>query len=83
MFITEYDEEKARRDIYEDGYEDGDKNGYERGDKNGVERGVKRGRIIELWDLVKENDITLERAASRMNMTVEEFQSAAAELALN
>ena len=71
MFIDEYDEERARREIYEDGYDDG------------VKRGVKRGRITVLWDLVKENDITLERAASKMNMTVEEFQRAAAELALN
>ena len=67
MFLTEYDEERARREIYEDGFEDG----------------IEAGQLTVLWKFVKKNVFTLEEAASRINMTVEEFQRAAAELALN
>ena len=71
MFIDEYDEERARREIYEDGYEDG------------FETGVQRGQLTVLWNAVQENDITLEEAASWMNMSVEEFQREAEEAATN
>ena len=83
MFITEYDEEKAMRDAYDDGYEEGYKRGYKRGYERGYERGVKRGRLTILWEIVQENVITLERAADRMNMSVEEFQRALTEFAIS
>ena len=59
MFLTEYDEERARREIYDDGYDDG----------------IEAGQLTVLWKFVKKNVFTLEEAASRINMTVEEFQS--------
>ena len=83
MFITEYDEEKAIRDMYDDGYEDGYAEGYAEGYKRGYARGFKRGQLTVLWKFVKKNVITLEEAAREMNMTVEEFQSALTEFAIN
>ena len=42
---------------------------------DGVEqRGIEKGILLALCDLVQDNLITIEEAAKRANMTVEEFE---------
>ncbi len=42
--------------------------------EQGIEQGIEQGRILQLIKLVESGDITVERAAQKSNMTVEEFK---------
>ena len=42
--------------------------------KDVLEQGIEQGRILQLIKLVESGDITVERAAQKSNMTVEEFK---------
>ena len=37
MLLTEYDEKKHIRDIYKEGYDDGERAGYDKGERDGCE----------------------------------------------
>lgn len=43
MLLTEFDEKKYKRTIYNDGYEDGELAGYSRGEAEGFSRGELAG----------------------------------------
>ena len=50
-------------------------NGIEQqAEKDVLEQGIEQGRILQLIKLVESGDITVERAAQKSNMTVEEFK---------
>ena len=57
MCVTEYDEERTLRGRYEEG----------------VEKGIEKGRIKTLAELVKDGILTIVQAATRAQMTEEEF----------
>lgn len=46
----------------------------ERLKKMGREEGIEEGKILTLIDLVQEGELSIERAAQRMGMTVEAFE---------
>jgi len=48
--------------------------GIEKGIKIGIEQGIEQGALVTLVSLVKDNLLSIEEAAKRVNMTVEEFQ---------
>ena len=45
-----------------------------KGIKDGIEVGIKTGKIETLCDLVTDNLLSVEEAAKRADMTVEEFE---------
>ena len=57
------------------GMEIGEKRGMEIGQKQGISIGRSDGRIMMLSELVKESELTLERAAALANMTPAEFEA--------
>ena len=65
-------------EIYEEKFEEGLEEGREEGRAVGLEEGravgLEEGRRTVLIELVKTGDISMECAAERANMTVEEFQ---------
>ena len=82
MCLFEYDEERhikaERADAKEEGekigLEKGEKIGLEKGEKIGLEKGEKKGKLKMLIELVLEKTYTVEQAAQKANMKVEEFQ---------
>ena len=51
--------------------------------KDVLEQGIEQGRILQLIKLVESGDITVERAAQKSNMTVEEFKEKARYIDVN
>ena len=43
MLLTEYDEKKHMRDIYKEGYDDGERAGYDKGERAGYDKGKRAG----------------------------------------
>ena len=43
-------------------------------EEKGIEKGMEKGRILQLVDLVDSGDISLERAAEKAGMTIENFK---------
>lgn len=43
-------------------------------EEKGIEKGMEKGQYLQLYELIQSNDITLERAAEKKNITVEKFQ---------
>jgi hypothetical protein len=74
MNIFEYNEEKVLRMTKEEGYEMGYDCGYDKGYGSGAQDGEFRGRILERCKDVKEGDYSMERAAKKMNIPLEQFQ---------
>ena len=66
MVLTEYDEEKTLRAIRKEEREEGEKIGLEKGKKRGLEEGMLR--------LYRDGDISKERAAEVLGVTVSEFE---------
>lgn len=56
------------------------KEGMQKGMQKGMQRGIQKGEFETLYGLVCDNLITLESAAARKNMTVNEFQAKLREL---
>ena len=50
--------------------------GLERGRQEGIEQGLQQGRIHALIELVNEGVLTIEKAAEKARMSVEEFKNA-------
>lgn len=48
--------------------------------EKGMEKGMEKGQILTLDNLVKDGVITEELAASKVNMTVEEYRILVAEM---
>lgn len=43
-------------------------------EQRGIEKGIQKGILLTLCDLVRDNIITIEEAAKRANVTIEEFK---------
>ena len=74
MCLTEYDEARTlaeeRADGFDDGFEEGRKEGHEEGRAEGMYKGI----INTLSALVNDGILTVEDAASRAGMPVDEFK---------
>jgi flagellar biosynthesis/type III secretory pathway protein FliH len=53
----------------------GREEGIEIGEKNGFIRGRESGRIESFIELVKDGDLTIEKAANKLGKSVEEFKT--------
>ncbi|MCR5123220.1 MAG: Rpn family recombination-promoting nuclease/putative transposase [Ruminococcus sp.] len=51
--------------------------GIKKGFEQGIEKGIEKGRLALLIELVKEGEMSVETAAKKENMTVEEFKAVA------
>ena len=71
MLLTEYDEQKVWERFKKDAYEEG------------RDIGKTEGRIETLVDLINAGDMTLEKAASKMQITEKEFCKQAKSLGFN
>jgi hypothetical protein len=70
MLLTEYNEEETMQMFKEEGREEGILEGIQLG----KQEGIAEGRFQIIVDLVNDKVISLEEAASRANMTIEEFK---------
>ena len=61
----------------EQGIERGIEQGIERGIERGIEQGIEQGRIQMVVDLVNDEVLSIEEAAARVGLTVEEFKKRA------
>ncbi len=43
-------------------------------EKRGMEKGIEQGKINLLVSLVKDGDLTIEKASAKLNVSVEEFK---------
>lgn len=43
--------------------------------EEGMKEGIKEGRILEVYSMVQDGDISLERAAKRLGITVAELKN--------
>ena len=50
--------------------------GLEQGRQEGIEQGLQQGRIHALIELVNDGVLTIEKAAEKARMSVEEFRNA-------
>ena len=53
MLLTEFDEKKYKRSVYQDGYEDGESAGFLKGKEAGLRKGEAQGRENALRDLAR------------------------------
>ena len=53
MLLTEFDEKKYKRSVYQDGYEDGESAGFLKGEEAGLRKGQAQGREDALRDLAR------------------------------
>ena len=74
MCLFEYDEERHIKAERADAKEEGEKIGLEKGEKIGLEKGEKKGKLKLLIELVLDGTVSVEQAAKKANMKVEEFQ---------
>ena len=58
----------------EQGRQEGIERGIERGIEQGIEQGLLQGRIHTLIELVNDGVLTIEKAAGKAGMSVEEFR---------
>ena len=84
--LEEFDEKKYARTLREEGYESGREEGYEagrtdgftEGEQRGIERGIAKGAEQEryrlLVKLVKDGNLTIQKAAAEADMTVTQFE---------
>ena len=60
----------------EQGRQEGIEQGLEQGRQEGIEQGLQQGRIHALIELVNDGVLTIEKAAEKADMSVEEFRNA-------
>ena len=84
--LEEFDEKKYARTLRAEGYESGREEGYEagrtdgftEGEQRGIERGIAKGAAQEryrlLVKLVKDGNLTIQKAAAEADMTVTQFE---------
>ena len=84
--LEEFDEKKYARTLRAEGYESGREEGYEagrtdgftEGEQRGIERGIAKGAEQEryrlLVKLVKDGNLTIQKAAAEADMTVTQFE---------
>ena len=58
------------------GIEKGRQEGIQKGIEQGIEQGLQQGRIYALIELVNDGVLTIEKAAEKAGMSVEEFRNA-------
>ena len=58
------------------GIEKGRQEGIQKGIEQGIEQGLQQGRIYALIELVNDGVLTIEKAAEKASMSVEEFRNA-------
>lgn len=75
----EYNMCRAMRELIADARENGAIQGRKEGLRQGIEQGKEFGALQELYALIQDNVLTLQTAARRRNMTVEEFTGKLAE----
>lgn len=56
------------------GIEQGIEKGIEQGIEKGIEKGIKRGTVNTLISLVKDGILSIDEAAPRADMSVEDFE---------
>lgn len=76
MSIYEYNEEYAMRVTYEDG----ENAGYERGKAEGKAEGFRQNLVHNIEAAMKNFGISLEKACAGLDVTVEEYQRAKAQM---
>ena len=80
--LEEFDEKKYARTLREEGYEAGRTDGFTEGEQCGLELGIERGiakgaeqeRYRLLVKLVKDGNLTIQKAAAEADMTVTQFE---------
>ena len=76
--LEEFDEKKYARTLREEGYEAGRTDGFTEGEQRGIERGIAKGAEQEryrlLVKLVKDGNLTIQKAAAEADMTVTQFE---------
>ena len=80
--LEEFDEKKYARTLREEGYEAGRTDGFTEGERCGLELGIERGiakgaeqeRYRLLVKLVKDGNLTIQKAAAEADMTVTQFE---------
>ena len=80
--LEEFDEKKYARTLREEGYEAGRTDGFTEGERCGLELGIERGiakgaeqeRYRLLIKLVKDGNLTVQKAAAEAGMSVSEFE---------
>ena len=76
--LEEFDEKKYARTLREEGYEAGRTDGFMEGEQHGIERGIAKGAEQEryrlLVKLVKDGNLTIQKAAAEADMTVTQFE---------
>ena len=72
--LEEFDEKKYARTLREEGYEAGRNDGFTEGKQFGLERGIEQEKFRLLVKLVKDGNLTVQKAAIEADMTVSEFE---------
>ncbi len=80
--LEEFDEKKYAKTLREEGYESGREAGYEagrndgftEGEQFGLERGIEQEKFRLLVKLVKDGNLTVQKAAIEADMIVSEFE---------
>ena len=72
--LEEFDEKKYARTLREEGYEVGRTDGFTAGEQRGLERGIEQEKFRLLVKLVKDGNLTVQKAAIEADMTVSEFE---------
>ena len=62
--------------VAEEAMQKGLKQGRQEGIEQGIEQGLQQGRIHALIELVNDRVLTIEKAAEKADMSVEEFRNA-------
>ena len=68
--------EKGRQEGIQKGIEQGRQEGMQKGMAHGIEQGIQQGRTHALAELVNDGVLTIEKAAEKAGMSVEEFKNA-------
>ena len=68
--------EKGRQEGIQKGIEQGRQEGMQKGMAQGIEQGIQQGRTHALAELVNDGVLTIEKAAEKAGMSVEEFKNA-------
>ena len=68
--------EKGRQEGIQKGIEQGRQEGMQKGMAQGIEQGIQQGRTHALAELVNDGVLTIEKAAEKAGMSVEEFGNA-------
>ena len=67
--------EKGRQEGIQKGIEQGRQEGMQKGMAHGIEQGIQQGRTHILIELVNDGVFTIEKAAEKAGMSVEEFRN--------